>query len=416
MRFGAFGIDIRMVQGKRPEFTHLWKGEGTMRVFLLLVFLLVLPLSAFAAEKLACSETLDVIGFKDSSFEMAGDVVAEDEDSITLIPENGGRIKLRRELIDDIQYDVREPQQVGTSELVEDFTYCVSRFLATEKEFRIAKITPQSVYLSFGSTEGARPGFELNVYREDERISDPETGKTLGREKNFLGTVQIITVEDEYSKAVPINMSAGEFQEGDIAVFLRKSPVLAVVGIRTLDGEESPYGSLLSEEIIGKLKENPELKIVERRELGQVLHELAIQSAVRKPKLTPGISPDVQEKEISIKTMRLGDGEEQIADEDIADKLQLLRGADALILGTVAEVQGGAAVNLRVVDTSTAAVFVSTYRRVAKPEKPISSAGQKEKKRLKEAVSTQARGQPVSRPTETRGDFLDRILRAIYQR
>jgi TolB-like protein len=338
---------------------------------------------------------------------------------VTIVPENGGRVTLRREVIGEILYDDREPRQITTKELVDGFTHCVSRLAGREETFRLVKVTPEAIYLNLGSVDGARPGLELNVYREGDEIVDPETGQTLGREKSFVGILQIVGVENDYSKAVPVHTAAGKFQEGDTGVFLRESPVLAVAGITALDGGESPYGSLVAEQIIGKLNQNPELKVVERKQLGQILRELAIQNALSGPGLPAELPSEVQKRQMTLEAPELKEGGPPVVlDEGMAEKLRKLQGADALIVGTVADVNGHGAVNLRLVDTSTAAVLFSTHKMVGNPEKPIQQARQEEEKGSTEPTASEktTTAEPVSRSTKGGPDLLDRILRAVYQR
>jgi TolB-like protein len=260
---------------------------------------------------------------------------------------------------------------------------------------------------------------ELNVYREGEEITDPETGRLLGREKDFVGIVQIIGVEKEYSQVVPIEANTGDFRESDTGEFLRGSPTLAVAGITNLNGDESPYGMLLSEQIIGTLKQNPEVKVVERKHLGQILRELAIEKFLL-PR-TPADATRGNEKPIALKTLDLKEAEPpEVPDNSLAEKLRMIKGADAVIVGTVADVNGAAAVNLRVVDTSTAAVLYSTHKVVGNPEKSIQARG------LFGGIAESDEAAPEETSIETvksksrsetdKGDLLDRILRAIYSR
>lgn len=389
-----------------------------MRTFASLVILLAVSTLVFGAtERPPCSGHLDVIKFKDSSYEMTGDIVAEHEDSVTIIPANGGRVTLRRDVIGEILYDARQPEQITTKELVDGFTHCVSRLAERAKPFRLVKVTPDLIYVNLGSIEGARQGLELNVYREGDEIVDPKTDQILGREKEFVGILQIVGAESEYAKAVPVDAPIGNFRVGDTGVFLRESPVLAVAGITTLDGEESPYGSLVAEQVIGKLNQNPELKVVERRQLGQILRELAIQNALSGPGLPAELPSQVQKRQMTLEAPALEQGEPiRVLDEGLAEKLRTLQGADAIIVGTVADVDGHGAVNLRVVDTSTAAILFSTHKMVGNPEKPIQRVSKEEASTEEGASEETASAQPASRSTKGGPDLLDRILRAVYQR
>jgi len=370
---------------------------------------------AAAAVSPSCSSNLDVIKFKDSSFEMAGDVISEDEQRVVMRPENGGRIELRRELIDKIEYDIRPPKQVTTEELVNGFTHCVAGLIGNEKEFRVVKVRPESVYLNLGAEGGARPGIELSIYREGEKVLDPGTGSLLGKEKDFIGVVQIIIVEEEFAKAVPVDVSADRFQEGDTGIYMPRSPVLAIAGVMTDDGQESPYGMLLSEKLIGKFSEDSNLRVIERRHLGKVLRELAIQNALLTP-LSDRLSADAQKRPAKIGTLE-ADATGPALDSSIAEKVKGIEGADAIVFGTVTDVDGKGAVNLRVVDTSSAAILFSTYKMVGNPEKPIEASSSGDETVSSDGAVERTEARPVRGESPDKlGDLLDRILRALYQR
>ncbi|NQU07166.1 MAG: hypothetical protein HQ583_01300 [Candidatus Abyssubacteria bacterium] len=342
-----------------------------MKSMILTLILLVASGSAFAADEAPhCTGSLDVVKFKDSSYEVTGDIVAEQEDSVTIIPENGGRITLRRDLIDEILYDAREPRRLTTENVVESFTSCLSRLVADKKIIRLIKVTSEAIFLNAGKKDGLLTGLELNVYREGEQIIDPETEKALGREKDLVGIIHLIGVEEDYSRAIPFNTPIEKFREGDTGAFLRKTPTLAVAKFTTLDGEESPYGSMISNQIIEKLNQNPELKLIEHKQLG----------------------------------FRL------------LDEIRGLK-ADALLVGTVADVDDGVAVNLRMVDTSTAAVLHSMRKVVQNPEKPVRPGGRKKEKSLTPRAKS-GKGKAGSKSDSTTEDagILDRLLRAIYDR
>jgi curli biogenesis system outer membrane secretion channel CsgG len=394
-----------------------------MRFLLAIITIVLVSTQASAAgPSLSCCSNLDVIKFKDSGFEMTGDVISESEQRVVMTPENGGRVELRRELIDRIEYDVRPSRRLSTDELVSDFVRCVSRLIGSEKVFRLVRVTPEAVYLNLGAEEGASPGIELSVYREGEEIVDPETGASLGKEKSFVGVIQIITVEKEYAKAVPVDAPAQRFEEGDVGIYMRQSPVLAVAGVTTLEGEESPYGALLSEKLIGKFRENPGLNVVERKQLGKVLRELAIQNALLSPPLPDASLGGVKKRQMTLEPLDLeAEESEPYLDHSLAEKMRMIEGADAIVLGTVAKMNGRGAVNLRVVDTSTAAILFSTYKVVGNPERPIEvgeadEEDEEDEERAPDDRQESTEAKPARSDPSEKNDLLDRILRAIYQR
>lgn len=396
-----------------------------MRYMLAIAFFLALSTSSARADSSRpfCSSDLDVITFKDSSFQMAGDIVSEDDKRVVMVPENGGRVELRRALIDKIEYDARPPANVTTDELVSGFTHCVSRLVGGKNEFHVVKVTPEAVYLNLGAEEGVRSGIELSVYREGEELVDPETKASLGKEKQFVGVIQVIFADAKFSKAVPIDVPAEKIREGDTGIYMRQSPVLAIAGVTTIDGEESPYGAMLSEKLIGEFEENPSLHVVERRELGKVLRELAIQNALLNPAV-PDIPADgamKQKSSLGPLDLKSDDTGPEFEPGSIAEKMRMIKGADAIIFGTVTDVGGKAAINLRMVDTSTAAILFSAYKIVGNPEKPVDppySEDQAAPTHTEEAkASAKTSAEPVSnKPKSGDQDLLDRILRAIYNR
>jgi TolB-like protein len=336
-------------------------------LILTLILLAVCPFAFAADEAPPCSSSMDVITFTTSGYEMVGDIVAEDEESLTVIPEKGGRVTLRRETIKEIQHNSREPEYLSTEKFVDGFTGCVLNLVGGEKSFRIVKVTPQSIYINLGSKAGLERGVEMGVHREGGEIVDPETKQVLGREKKLIGIIQLIGVEEDFSHAVPVDVSIEEFQEGDTGILMGESPTVAVAGITTLDGGESPYGSFVTDQLIGKLHGNPELNVIEHRQLG----------------------------------LRL---------------LDQIRGvkADAILVGTVTRVKDGASINLRMVDTSSAAVLHSARKVIRDPEKPVRPASQQKKKAEKKKSAS--RKKAASKKSGREPDIFDRILRAVYER
>jgi hypothetical protein len=341
-----------------------------MRCFSSILAFLLVATSAFAADGVPpCSGSLDVITFQTSGYEMVGDVVAETEDSITVIPQKGGRVTLQRELIENIQYNAREPERVSTEKFADGFATCVLGLMSSEQAFRVIKVGDNSVFINLGSEAGLEKGVEMGVYREGDEVVDPQTNQVLGRDKDLVGIIHIIGTQDDFSEAVPVDAPVTAFQEGDTGVFLRKAPTVAVADITTEDGTESPYGQFLTGQIINKLNQGRGLKIIEQKDLGSRL-------------------------------------------------LDRFRGveADAILVGTVTEVEGkGASVNVRMVDTSSAAVLHSSRKLVSNPEKPIEpvTAEQREKEKKEQAGTgkTSEKEQSKKEP-----DILDRILNAIYNR
>ena len=81
-------------------------------------------------------------------------------------------------------------------------------------EGRIAMIKGDQVYINVGRTSGIKIGDKFGVFRPGEEIVDPDSGMTLGSEATKIGDIEVLSVEEKFSKAVPISGSA--FEKSDI--------------------------------------------------------------------------------------------------------------------------------------------------------------------------------------------------------
>ena len=96
-------------------------------------------------------------------------------------------------------------------------------------EGRIAMVRNSMVYINCGRTAGILPGDQFIVYKKGEVITDPETGLTLGSEITLTGEIEVIKVEEKYSKAIPVK--GGGFGRGDIIKYKGPKPPLAAVEV-----------------------------------------------------------------------------------------------------------------------------------------------------------------------------------------
>ncbi len=342
-----------------------------MRTLIVSLILLLTPALVFARsggqQRIG---PMDVIKYKASSYETVGYIVEEDDDSVTIIPERGGRLKVRRDLIDEIVRACEQPKLVSSDEMVEGFTSQLLKLVEEKTTFHVAKVTDHMVYLNASQGVVDKRGWKANIYREGAEIVDPITGDVLGNAKQLVGTIQIIGEAETYSEALPVDTPISAFQEGDIGVFLRKKPTLAVANITTVDGKYSPYGAMVSEAIIGKLAESKDLTLLERSQIGQVLEELSKQDALLK-KSAPGA----------------------VADDSVRGNMSMLKGADALLVGTVGIAKGTtkavtrnrkghdvtktkkATVSLRIVHIQTGVVLYSAHYLVSHMERPYRADG-----------------------------------------
>jgi hypothetical protein len=338
-----------------------------MRALIVSLILLLTPTLVFArGEGSDRIGPMDVIKYKSSSYETVGYVVEENDDFVTIVPERGGRLQIRRELIDEIVYASEEPRWITSDEMVEGFTTQLLKLVDERSSFSVAKVTDHTLYLNTGRGAVDRQGWKANIYREGEEILDPVTGDALGHAKNLVGTIQIIGETETYSEALPVDADISAFQEGDIGVFLRKKPILAVADLTTVDGKKSPYGTMISEAIIGKLGGSKNLQLIERKQISSVLEELGNQYATLDLPATDAVS-----------------------DSNMLSKMSTIEGADALLVGTVAIAKGvttsidhdrkgrdvtkekKGTVSIRIVHTQTGVVLYSAHYLVSYLERPL---------------------------------------------
>ena len=68
-------------------------------------------------------------------------------------------------------------------------------------EGEVLEVRDTSLTLGAGSREGARPGLEVEIYREGREIRHPKTGEVLGRAEDSLGVTRLTQVGDAFSTA-----------------------------------------------------------------------------------------------------------------------------------------------------------------------------------------------------------------------
>ncbi|MEX2220311.1 MAG: VCBS repeat-containing protein [Candidatus Rokuibacteriota bacterium] len=67
----------------------------------------------------------------------------------------------------------------------------------------VIEVRSDGLTLSAGVKAGARPGLELDLFREGREIKHPRTGALLGRTEDALGTTRISQAQEDFSTAPP---------------------------------------------------------------------------------------------------------------------------------------------------------------------------------------------------------------------
>ena len=66
---------------------------------------------------------------------------------------------------------------------------------------KVAKITDNVIYLTLGRKNGIAKGQTMNVFRDAGEIVDPGTKKVIARERPHIAQLEVIEVQDAFSKA-----------------------------------------------------------------------------------------------------------------------------------------------------------------------------------------------------------------------
>lgn len=112
---------------------------------------------------------------------------------------------------------------------------------------------------------------------------------------------------------------------------------IAVVSLRELDGEATVLGTYLAEELVTHLFQIGNFEIVERQMLDKVLAELKIQQS-------GGIDPSS------------------------AKQIGRITGVDAIVTGTITDLQSFVGVNCRLIDAATGKIFAAAQTKITKDD------------------------------------------------
>ena len=72
----------------------------------------------------------------------------------------------------------------------------------------VLEVHDASLTLDVGRRDGARPGLEVELYREGREIKHPKTGAVLGKAEESLGRSRITDVQEAFSLATRLATAA----------------------------------------------------------------------------------------------------------------------------------------------------------------------------------------------------------------
>lgn len=144
---------------------------------------------------------------------------------------------------------------------------------------KIAKVTPQFVFVTIGSSDGIAAYQSLTVYRNKGEIKDPDTGEVLATERLKICDLKVADVSKKFLKAriesdFDVSLKVGD----EVELTNKTSTRVAVCPLFSSDGTLTNVGADLREEITTQLVQQ-KIAVVERSAILTVLPELAIQQS-----------------------------------------------------------------------------------------------------------------------------------------
>ncbi len=111
----------------------------------------------------------------------------------------------------------KTPLGKATQKVINEAVYKIAlRMDSVPWQGKVVTIKDNTVYLNVGEKSNILPGNEFAVYRKGQELIDPDTGISLGSEDEKIGRVQILSVEDKFSKAQMVSGNIGAVKRGDI--------------------------------------------------------------------------------------------------------------------------------------------------------------------------------------------------------
>ena len=141
---------------------------------------------------------------------------------------------------------------------------------------KVAKITDNVIYLTLGRKNGIAKGQTMNVFRDAGEIVDPGTKKVIARERPHIAQLEVIEVQDAFSKAKLIGDLEVKLQVGDEVETIPRRVVVAVLPLVDINGTETEPGVMMAETLTNALVSR-HVTVVEREMILDGLKEAAIQ-------------------------------------------------------------------------------------------------------------------------------------------
>jgi curli biogenesis system outer membrane secretion channel CsgG len=94
--------------------------------------------------------------------------------------------------------------------------YIITKMENVPWEGKIVTVKGDQVYINAGQRSNLLNGMEFSVWKKGEELIDPDSGISLGSEDKKIGAVQIVDVEEKFSKAIVTAGSISSMGRGDL--------------------------------------------------------------------------------------------------------------------------------------------------------------------------------------------------------
>lgn len=245
------------------------------------LLILGIALPASAACHSAPPEDLPLVRVSTSSGSFVGELQNEDEKTVQLFDIASDRsVSISKTSVTGIENPISLDDAAGYVGLPAVMGRRI-RLLSERPVLtgKIARVGIQIVYLTLGETSGVTVGQKVSVFRGEEDILDPDTGKVLATERAKIAELVITEIKENVSKARLAGDLEVKLEIGDLVEPQGTRLIIAVCPLSNDDGSANPTGNSLAEELVSALVQRKN-SVVERSVLGKVLAELAAQNTI----------------------------------------------------------------------------------------------------------------------------------------
>jgi hypothetical protein len=177
-----------------------------------------------------------------------------------------------------LQRDITEDEAIKWAGLAPYLAWRVRLAQSVSPSGQVATVTPTAVYVNLGQRGGIQVGDKLNVYRMGDLLTDPTTGEELGQLQSLIAELEVIEVEEKFSKAKQTSQMETQINRGDTVQLARSRRPVAVLPIAAADLQQAQLAGNVREEWTAILVSR-DVPVVERAQLDKVVAELGLQQS-----------------------------------------------------------------------------------------------------------------------------------------